>query len=113
MTPCPRLHCGGMIVHGTCLFCGRSVEDEPEPLVVPGQYACMWRGREGSVAVNGDRIKKLRTERKWRGCELARRAHIAESTVRRLEGGKVGAGPIVLSGIAGALGVDVAELVAP
>jgi transcriptional regulator with XRE-family HTH domain len=63
------------------------------------------------MEVNMHRLRELRRQRVLSMRELEERSGVSYNTIWRLETGKTGAQPRTIRKIAGALGVDPAELV--
>ena len=63
------------------------------------------------MEVNVERLKELRRERVLSLRELEKRSGVSYNTIWRLEDGRQGAHPRTIRKLAGALGVDPAELV--
>ena len=63
------------------------------------------------VKVDGQKIQRLRSRRLWLIGDLAEKSGVHRNTISKLENDRGGAYPETIRKLAGALGVDPAELV--
>jgi transcriptional regulator with XRE-family HTH domain len=63
------------------------------------------------MEVDGEKLRRLRKRRVWLIGDLAERSGVHRNVISKLENGRGGAYPETIRKLAGALGVDPAELV--